>query len=673
MCFKNSFYYIFVISFCLFVSIAQLHANDIIEIPEIIVTSEKIEQTIRNSASTVNIITSGDIEKRNPYTFDQVLESISGVSINRSAETATNSMNIRGSSEMAGGGIGNRVLLLIDSRPAITADTGGANWGLFPSDIIERVEVIKGALSPLYGSNALGGIVNIITKLPTDSPKIRFNIGAGYYENPPDWMRYTEKNRYFGDVGITHSNTNKNLGYVVSLSGKGSDGYRQNTDFSLYNAYGKIQYITREERKLALSFLGANLDRGFPHSWLINNSAPYVHPLKVAYEKTNDRQKKNAWDVDLSLKTPISSKSKFSANIYHSVNYSKSLYNPNNMESDNFPAGFFTDSNAKKLGAIFQFDIYQFTRNYLILGLDGQIDMVDSNPADILFGKHQSKNLAGFMQNRIIIMDKLSAMFGARYDYRYLEPGNSEDQISPKLGLSYIVKDNVTLRFSIGQAFRAPSLAEIYMKQELNSGIKFRQNPNLKSEKLHLYAETGLKYNFSKFLSNDISVFFYEFSDMINWRRINEDEFQVVNISRSVITGVETSIKFLWKNLASDVNYTYLDAKDKTKGRLDDTLPYKPKHSANASLYYEYRRFRFGGSVRYVSKIDEAIFYPKDAPEAFYVVNTNFSYKANEQTIISVAINNLFNRQYEEIERYRMPGRHIIFRVIMDWISGIGN
>jgi outer membrane cobalamin receptor len=674
MYYKNEIriFYIWVFIFsvlanCLYAD-TQTDTNDdgIIEMPEIIVNAERAEQTSKNSASTVNIISAKDIDKRNIYTFDQALEAVPGVILNRSAGTATNSMNIRGASEMLGGGVGNRVLLLIDGRPAITADTGGANWSLLPIDIIDRVEVVKGALSPLYGSNAMGGVVNLITKSPTDSKNTKFNIGAGYYEKQPSWMRYTDKRSYFGDVGIIHSNTVHNLGYLFSLGSKRSDGYRQNTDFSLYNAYGKIQYIIPKDRQFTLSLGMTSLDRGFPHGWLIDNEVPYIHPLKVAYESTNDRQQKNNWDVDLSFKTPINPKSKLTANIYRSDSYSKSLYNPNNMKGDNFPYGFFTDSNAIKSGGILQVDLYQFRNNYLIFGFDAQIDSVDSKPVDIMFGKHQAETLAGFIQDKIILMEKLSVMFGARYDYRHLETNSNEDQISPKLGLSYAVGDNTSFRFSIGQAFRAPSLAEIYMKQELNSGLEFKQNPNLKAEKLRLYAEAGLRHKLFNFLSNDTSIFIYDFSDMINWERIGENEFQVTNLNRSVIKGAETGISFVWKQLSATANYTYLDARDRTKGRIDNTLPYKPKHSAYTALDYEYNQFRIGVSLRYVSKVEEAMFYPNDAPKAFYVINTKLSYKINRHVILSIAVDNLMNRQYEEIERYRMTGRTIIFKTIVE-------
>ncbi len=641
-------------------------AGEVIEIPEIVISAERMEQTSKNAAATVNVLSAEEIARRNANTFDQVLESIPGVTMNRSAGTATNSMSIRGASEMLGGGVGNRVLLLIDGRPAITADTGGANWSLLPIDVIQRVEVVKGALSPLYGSNAMGGVVNLITKSPTDVRNTKFNIGLGYFGKQPEWMRYTEKRSYFEDIGVTHSNSYQNLGYIFHLSGKQSDGYRQNTDFGFYNTYGKIQYVTQRDLRAGLSLGRTSMERGYPHTWLINSEEPYVHPLKIAHEKTNDRQKKDIWNFDLFLQSPINFNSKLSANLYYFENYSKSLFNPDNLTGDNWPYDFFTDSNARKTGGLIQMDIYRFRKNFLILGLDAQIDWVDSKPAEIMFGKHQANTLAGFAQDKITVSDNFSVTLGARYDYRHLVEGKSEGQISPKLGLSYQVDDDTALRFSIGQAFRAPSLGEIYLKKEIHSGINFKENPNLRAEKLRFYGEIGLRRKLSNFLKIDTSLFIYDFSDMILWKRLSENEFQVTNLNRSVIKGVETGVKFSWNNLFAIANYTYLDAKDRTEGRADDKLPYKPRHTAYTALDYQYDRFKLGASLRYVSKVEEAIFYPKDAPETFYVVNVKLSYNVSERITLSVGVNNLLNRQYEEMARYRMSGRSVAFRMVIE-------
>ena len=637
-------------------------ARSVIEIPEIIVRTERIEQTSKSATGTVNILSADEIARGNASTFDQALESVPGVMLSRSAGTATNSMSIRGSSDMRGGGVGNRVLLLIDGRPAITADTGGVNWSLLPLDVVERVEVVKGALSPLYGSNAMGGVVNFITRSPTDSRSTKLNIGLGYFDKPPEWMRYSDQTSYFGDVGIVHSNSYRDLGYIFSLSGKRSDGHRQSTDFSLYNAYGKLQYTNRRDLKLFLSLSRTSLERGYPHIWLLDSTPPYLHPLKIAHEKTNDRQEKQVWDFDLFLSSPISSNLKLAANLYRFENYSRSLYNPDDLEGDDRPYGFFTDSDADKSGGILQIDISHLRRNYLILGLDIQVDAVDSNPPELMFGKHQAETLAGFAQNKITVSDAFNVMLGARYDYRRLSESDGEGQLSPKVGLSYQVDGNTSVRLSLGQAFRSPSLAEVYMREEIHSGVKFRENPDLKSEKLRLYAEVGLRRRLFDLLETDTSLFFYEFSDMIFWEPLDESEYQVINLNSSVMKGVETGMSFSWRGLSAMANYTYLDAKDRTEGRADNKLPYKPKHSAYASLRYQYTRFALGFSIRYVSEMEEVIFYPNDAPDSFYVVNSRLSYSLSDQVMLSVAVNNLLDRQYEEMARYRMPGRSIIFR-----------
>ncbi|MBD3184387.1 TonB-dependent receptor plug domain-containing protein [Candidatus Poribacteria bacterium] len=663
------FLHIFLILFLVFPVYSQSdeddEAGEILAIPDIIITSERIEQTSRSSTATVNILSWDIISENNITAFDRALETIPGLTLNRSAGTATNSVSIRGASDLLGGGVGNRVLLLIDGRPAITADTGGANWSMLPMGVVDRVEVVKGALSPLYGSNAMGGVVNFITKSPSDSRKTRINMGLGYYEKPPEWMQYRDKRDYFGDISITQSDTYGGLGYVLDLGLKNSDGYRQNTDFSLYNAYGKMQYVTDNNLKINFSAGRNSLDRGYPHTWLINNQSPFVHPLKIAYPKTNDRQTKDSWNINLSLDSPVGSNMKLSGDLYHFKNYSKSIYNPNGLEGDNQPEGFFTDSDARKTGGILQLDMFGLERNYLILGLDLQMDSVNSHPPDMMFGKHRAETLAGFAQDKITITDKLIFMVGARYDYRNIEDGIDEGQLSPKAGISYQLNDDASLRLSAGQAFRSPSLAEIYLREELHAGIEFVENKELRSEKLRFYSEFGIRRKFFNFLNTDTAIFVYDFSDMIFWQPIGNNQFQVTNLSRSTISGIETGFNIHWKDISCTANYTYLDAKDKTQGRSDDNLPYKPKHTAYGSLGYQFRGFQLQTSLRYVSKIDEVIFYANDNPEAFYVIDSQLSYRLSNNLRFSVIIDNLLDRQYEEMARYRRPGRSVSFRLMI--------
>ncbi len=134
-----------------------------IEIEKINVTSAKTEVTLQQTPSSISIVSSDDIKKKNIITFDNILEEVQGITINRSSGINVNSLSIRGSSDVAGGGIGNRVLLLLDGRPSLTGDSKGALWSLIPVSIIERTEVVKGAFSSLYGSSAIGGLDKVET------------------------------------------------------------------------------------------------------------------------------------------------------------------------------------------------------------------------------------------------------------------------------------------------------------------------------------------------------------------------------------------------------------------------------------------------------------------------------------------------------------------------------
>ena len=110
------------------------------------------------------------------------MSTVQGVTVFKTSGINVQSLSIRGSSDVAGGGIGNRVLLLLDGRPSLTGDSKGALWSLIPISIIERTEVVKGAFSSLYGSSAIGGVVNVITKKPTYKPFTSVNFNYGFYE-----------------------------------------------------------------------------------------------------------------------------------------------------------------------------------------------------------------------------------------------------------------------------------------------------------------------------------------------------------------------------------------------------------------------------------------------------------------------------------------------------------
>jgi len=637
-----------------------------IEADEVVVTAARREQTAQMAPASVAVVNSRAIRERAVKTFDQVLEMVPGVSVYRSAGVTVQSLSIRGSSDVAGGGVGNRVLLTIDGRPALTADTGGALWSLVPTSFVDQVEVVKGAFSSLYGSAAMGGVINVITRRPTYRASTTINLGYGFVEQPPRAFRFTEGNLLQSQLEFSHSGKRGRLSYLFDVSRKETDGHRENSGYRFYNLFAKVLYNVKDTRNFEISLGSTVSDNDFPHTWLSR-----LQPLRVAERFHDDRQEKRTYSLDVNYWAIANAQVKYSSRFFFYRNAARSFYNENDHNwqvTGNQPLGLKTIVDADKFGNITQVDWALSQDNYLIAGLDVQLDHVDSSPDTIMYGNHQVNNAALYAQDEINLSSKLTATLGLRYDWNHLIGGITLGQLSPKIAAVYRPNAAIALRLLAGQAFRAPSIAERFFQQELNGGTLFKPNPQLKAERLSFSVETGARIRLSDLMEFDLAVFRYHYRDMIFWEEISDEEgvvytlFQVRNLNRALLQGVETSLRIHWgEKLRASVNYTYTDAKDQSANRVDDTLPYRVRHAVFLSLGSTLGRFSFGLTGRYQSRIEEVFLYPFDAPEAFFVANAKATITMNQHLRLTASVNNLTNTEYEELARYRMPGRNWMF------------
>jgi iron complex outermembrane receptor protein len=642
-------------------------ASTYIEFEEVVLSATRREQTAQMAPASVSVLKSVDIERRNAKTFDQALETIPGISVYRSTGVSVQSLSIRGSSDVAGGGVGNRVLLAIDGRPALNADSGGAFWSLVPTNFIDRVEIVKGAFSSLYGSTAMGGVINVITKKPSYRSSFKVDVSAGIYELPPKWMRYKDSPSVFSSINLSHSNRLGKVSYLLSLSRNQSQGHRQRSAYEFYNLYGKLFVDLSNNRNLEIT-LGGDIGRNdYPHPWFSQ-----LAPLKVAAKYTDDVQNKNTFSTDVFYYAVPNPRVKYSSRFYFYRSFFKSEFNPNDplksIARNNEDFGTFVQSESKKLGNLTQLDYYLSDQNYLITGLDIQRDLVDSIPDSIMFGKHQVNNFALYAQDEHEFSKKFTLTIGLRYDFNKLVGGNLQTQLSPKLALVYSPLETWSLRFLAGRAFRAPSIAERFFKKEIAAGIPFKPNPDLRAEKM-TSLEFGSRFRMNTWAELDLAFFHYNYDNMIYWINISEEEgingllFQVRNLNKARIQGVEVTLNVhpvrFW---SANFNYTYLDAKDLSEIRENDILAYKIRHALSfvSSLHAGPWFLNLDG--RYNSKVEEIfIFDEKDEPDAFLVINAKLQRRLGRTLKLSVGVNNIFNRQYEELARYRMPGRTWIF------------
>jgi iron complex outermembrane receptor protein len=638
----------------------------VLQVDPIVVTAARQEQTVKMAPASIVVVGSKEIDDRQVTTFDQVLENVPGVYAFRSTPISVQSLSIRGSSDVAGGGVGNRVLLLVDGRPALTSDSGGAFWSLVPTNFIDRVEIVKGAFSSLYGSTAMGGVVNVITQRPHAASSTRLDLKIGFFEKAPPAIRYTENTPMQNEVQLDHSGERGKVGYLFNASRKQSDGHADGTRYEFYNLYFKTLYDISPARHIELALGGGYADNDYPHAWLSS-----AQPLKLRAKYTDDRQEKKYFSADLHYWAVFDSRLKYSTRFYYDRQDRVSFFNQNDAEQNipgNEPFGTETNIDGEKIGAIAQFDWYLQTNRNVIAGIDVQVDNVESSPDSVLYGDRQINNFAVFVQGDVEINSGLSATVGGRYDWNHLVAGKTLEQFSPKLGLVWSPASRVSVRALYGRAFRAPTIAERFLREEVGGGVNFVPNPDLKAERMDLSAEVGARWKPWDWLDIDVAAFRYEYEDLIYWQNISDEMgvdfplYQVRNLNSALMEGIELSLGCTWSDhLNISSNYTHLNAKDQSPDRTDDVLAYRPEHTFRLSTAASWKQIALQFESQYRSKIEEVFLFPLQAPEEYWVSSIAGRYRLNNHLTFTLKVSNIFDKQYEELARYRMPGRSWIF------------
>lgn len=628
---------------------------------EVVVTASSRSQAIQLAPASIGVVTAGQIRERNLVTFDQAFDEMPGVVVTRSSGANVQAFSIRGASEVAGGGIGNRVLLLIDGRPSLSPESGGALWNLVPLGSIERIEVVRGAYSSLYGSSAMGGVVNVITRKPQDKPETRLHLNYGAYGPAPASTGYRRYND-FHSVELSHSRKINKFSYVLDGSWKSDDGHKEKTGFDLYNFFGKTNWEFKPRHFLQFSANANRMYSDAPATWLSRRQA-----YSVAEFKQDDYQDRREFNADLYFYATPTERLRYSSRLYHYRNYSLFSFDEdpgNDSTNVNFGKQIVQEYSVRtrRLGNVTQADISIGENHLLIAGVDIKADYVLGLPDIYLYGEHRALGAGVYLQDEIRIGERITATAGARFDHYRIYGEVQESNFSPKLAVLYKVNNKLSLRSLVAQAFRDPPIAERFIKFEQGGGLAFEPNPDLRPERLTLSAELGAKWSPVRNGSLDIAVFHNRYNNLISFQQVSAPlevlTYKVVNLREALMQGFEFSYRHQWKEfLTLNVSYTFLDARDTSPERVNDALAYKVRHSLGMSATANHRKWMLNLNTRYRSRIEEVFIYPGSEPDAVFIANAKLRYAAGERRHLYLAVNNLNNAQYEELERYRMPGR----------------
>jgi iron complex outermembrane receptor protein len=618
----------------------------VIPFEQVIVTGSRQQEDLQKAANSVSVISQGEIRRRNRNRIDESLQSIAGVTL------VGENVNMRGGSGYTFLGLGaSRVLMLIDDVPVLTSDLGRANWDILPVTEVERIEVLKGAASVLYGSGGISGVVNVLTKPPAARPAFSFRQSAGIYDDPSvsQWI-WTDRNLHFTRTDLSFSNTFGRLGARLALSRHQSTGDRQSGDFERWYVTGKGVYSFPDGSNL--SFLASyNHDaRGFFLQWVDQD-----HALETIL---GDRINVSGFTSSLVYNKLFSPK--FTAKLRASYN-TQLIGLPENLSQDFEPAlGLSAEAQANWL---------PHEDHNVLFGLDYKRDDAESK----YYGKQQANAFSPYVQNiwKVSSIWQLSA--GMRYDYYVLVGDSAENQLSPKIGASYNILPGSILHFSIGRGFRAPSIAERFTATPASSNFSFNGNPNLKPERSTLF-DIGIRQRLGDDLSLEVTYFANNYDNLIEIVPLR-GRFggELLNYPPVRIHGLETEIKSRWwKNrVGLDAALSWMRSRSLENNEAmgltkDGELPYRPRFTAFVSPSLTLGPATLEVDYRYASRYENVSLYPLEERVPQEVLDARIIYRWRKLAF-QLNVKNAINYNYTVAERMLSEIRSFAFSVYGDF------
>jgi len=581
------------------------------EADEVVVAATRIPQATRDVGVSVSVVPRERIEELNAQNAGEVLEEVTDVRMNTYGSMGAESdITMRGSSA-------SEVLVMVDGRPVNVASVGKTDLSMYPVDQIERIEVIRGPGSVLYGAGAMAGVVNIVTR---DPPKqLQTDLSASYGTKNTRIIQL-DNGAKLGDIG-----------YLITASQNASDGWRENSACDGYNISGKLDYDMTQESRLTLNSGFSRQNKGVP------GSTSWPSPDAKQYDE-------QSW-FDLTHKYEFETNSCLTSKIFLNQNW-QDYKDPDSFTDDT--------SRNNKTGVDIQQTLPAGERQLLLGGIYLENDAVNIKDADGISRIGGNRDLftgAVFMQDEISFLERFVATPGLRCDMQ----SKWGAELSPKISGLYKIIEGTGLKASVGRGFRAPTVSELYWRDNYNEG-----NPDLKPEESFSY-DAGIQQSLGEKSMLQVSLFQSHMKNLIAWFDDGKGIYRAQNVNDAFLQGLETELNArLTKEISGALNYTLLGAKD-TSGQYDgETLTYRPKNKVGARLGYQ---SKWGFKCNVNAEYTDSVYADRANTKELGGFMTLGAYVA--QTLfkgveIYARGDNILDKQYQLLNGYPMPGASIM-------------
>jgi vitamin B12 transporter len=607
---------------CLFITssipVYAQEEDDVIIMEENIVTATRVPTPTEEVGSSITVITAKDIEAKGYVTVQDVLKGTPGLDVvSNGGPGQMTSVFLRGANSY-------HTLVLIDGVEMNdpTGANRGFNFSNLTVDNIERIEILRGPQSPLYGADAMGGVINIITKKGEGMPKFYLGSEGGSYKT---WREFAGASmgseRVNASVAFSHNSSDGFSSADDDLPGNDEDDKWENT-----SASARLGFVLSENADL--DFIGRFQD-GRTHIDMGGGANKDAEDYHVNEHKVFTRMQAHVFAFDGLWEQTLA---------YGFADHDR--------EYRDYPYGDDSDFDGKKHEISWQNNFYFHETNTLTLGLEYEKEETD-NHEDL---DESAYTQSVFVQDQIKLGGFSFTTIGLRYDDH--EEFGSETTF--RITQAFLVKDLGTkFKGSYGTGFRAPSLYELYAP--LWGGMPVG-NSDLDPEESEGW-DIGIEQSlFNNYVNIGITYFYNDFDDLIDYDWVKG----YVNVNDAKTSGIESFIKIMpLDDLSVCLNYTYTDTEDDDGKRLIR----RPLHKAGLNTCYRFLKQGTANlDILYIGKRDDSYWSTmagatKDIVlDDYILVNLAGSFDICKHFQVFARIENLFDEDYNESYGYGTAG-----------------
>ena len=594
-------------------------SSSVSRIDEVVVTGSRMQTDVRHLSQTVTVIDRSKIENSLQQNVLPVLtEQIPGLFVTSrgimgygiSGGSAGN-ISLRG---LSGGS--SRFLMLIDGHPQYAGIFGHPISDSYQSFITERVEILRGPASMLYGSNAMGGVVNIVTRrMREDGIKTSLHAGYGSYNTlESELTNRIRKGRFSSTVSGSYNRT---------------DGHRDNMDFEQYGGYGKLGYELTDRWSFRADLNLTHFNASYP--------GPVGEPLLEGDQKIT--RGVTTFAVDNNYDKTSGTVSFFYNWGHHWINDG---YTPGQGES---PKAYRFISNDDMMGTSVYQSVQAFAGNRLTAGFDwfrygGKawnkfVSGDNAGNKTQLVDKHEDE-VAGYLDARQDVWAWLTLNAGVRIDHH----SRVGTEWVPQFGMSFHLPGDIEIKASASKGFRYPNLREMYMFPP--------QNPDLKPESMWNYELAYSQSLLGSRLRYGINLFYLKAKNIIQTLpnpngsgRLNQNSGAMEN------SGIEAQIAYrINRNWSADANYSFL--------HMATPVIAAPEHKLYGGASFSEGCLTASTGLQYINGLYTAV-GSNESQENFLLWNVRASFRVMGALSIWARGENLLAQKYEINAGYPMP------------------